>query len=533
MKSFPVLALALLFLAGCSGQNAGHDDATDEPTAAGPLHALAGAVEPAGFDLPTFRLPPPLALGGPLYGAGEPSIVAGLDGSLYVSFPGCDDGPYYFVSYPGSETCAHGLVYKSTDLAESWTRLNRHPDGRLTDDGPEANGDADVTVDSAGTVYASNLGGGGIQFHRSLDGGRTWQYMANIVPPTEDDSDDPDVHEGADRQWLAAAGPGHVINAWMRTSPKRDVELNTTFDGGGNWTGNLTFGDNIGWLGSVQFAPDGMHAYVPYTQPEGGPIAVGLGIADHFTMHVLRTADGGLTWDDVDTGMAWDTTVTGAHWSGGHMAPTLDVTGDGTIVVAMAVDNWITPTGTSGLPAATNQGTVLILRYSRDGGATWSETQAFGQNSVQALSAFDTFNLGERVFPWVTGGAGDRFAITFFASPAPVDSDVAGTVWSLHAIIVDGAADGELRMQEAVIDPNVHEGAICTRGGLCGGPGDRTLLDYFESDLTPDGRLVVVYPSDTLTQAGPSDTGGDGKDIQIRVAVQDGGTFLLERPAQA
>lgn len=512
------LAVALL-LAGCSSPPA-HDPSDDEADNAsgGLLHALQGALEPADFTAPTFLLRGAVAAGGPLYGAGEPGIWAALDGSIYVSFPGCDDGPYYLASYPDSETCGHGLVYKSTDLGVSWARLNRHPDGLLTEDGPEANGDADVAVDSAGNVYASNLGGGGIQFHRSKDGGATWSYMANVVPPTESPDDDPEAREGADRQWLAAAGPGHVINAWMRTSPSRDVELNTTFDGGLNWTGNLTFGKDIGWVGSPQFAPDGMHAYVPYTQPSGGAAGVGLGAADRFTMRVLRTADGGRSWDDVDTGMAWDTTVTGLHWSGGHMAPTLDVTGDGMVVVAMAVDDWVPLP--ADVPAPTNQGTTIILTTSRDGGATWSDPVSYGEGL--GLPAGEA--SGIRVFPWVTGGAGDRFAITYYSSPTPVDNDVAGSVWALEALVVDGAADGAFVAHEVVVDPNVHEGPICTRGGLCGGPGDRALLDYFESDVTPDGRLVMVYPADSVLV---------GKEIEIRVAVQDGGSFLLVRPTQA
>ncbi len=345
--------------------------------------------------------------------------------------------------------------------------------------------------------------------------------MANVVPTTADKDDDPEAREGADRQWLAAAGPGHVINAWMRTSPSRDVELNTTFDGGLNWTGNLTFGDGIGWVGSVQFAPDGQHAYIPYTQPTGGDLGVGLGAADHFTMHVLRTADGGRTWEDVDTGMEWDTTVTGLHWSGGHMAPTLDVTGDGMVVVAMAIDTWVNLPGDA--PAPTNQGTTIVLRYSRDDGTTWSETISRPQNALGGTNAGTLYaNLGTRVFPWVTGGAGDRFAITYYAAQTPFDNDVAGTVWALEAMVADGAADGAIEWLETVVDPNVHEGPICTRGGLCGGPADRTLLDYFESDVTVDGRLVVVYPADSAVS---------GKDIEIRVAVQDGGSFLLQRSA--
>src|SRR5688572_8216035 len=218
MRPLLVVLFAVATLAGCLNDDDSNDDPVTEPDAPspGPVHSLQATIEAADFLAPTFDLLGAVAAGGPLYGAGEPGIWGALDGTIYITFPGCDDGPYYFVSYPDSETCGHGLVWKSTDDGATWTRLNRHPDGLLTEEGPQANGDADVAVDSAGTVWASNLGGGGIQLHRSLDGGATWNYTANIVPVTENPNDDPEAREGADRQWIAAAGPGHLINTWMR-----------------------------------------------------------------------------------------------------------------------------------------------------------------------------------------------------------------------------------------------------------------------------------------------------------------------------
>ncbi|MCA1813096.1 MAG: hypothetical protein LC624_03980, partial [Halobacteriales archaeon] len=63
---------------------------------------------------------------------------------------------------------------------------------------------------------------------------------------------------------------------------------------------------------------------------------------------------------------------------------------------------------------------------------------------------------------------------------------------------------------------NVHQGGICSLGGSC--VNDRTLLDYFESDVLPDGRLVVAFPEDPVT---------DGKSVTLRLAVQEGGSPLV------
>lgn len=500
MRALPLLVMAMLLLSGCATQDPVEAPGPAEPDPR-PVHQLAGLVEPEDLIAPTFHLLGAVAEGGPAYALGEPGVWADLDGSVYATFPGC---PELTLLIGG---CAHGQVYRSDDDGETWKLLNGEG-GRLGDDGPAANGDADVAVDSAGTIYVSNLGGGGIQLHKSMDGGATWEYMANIVPQDEDGT----AREGADRQWVTAAGPGHIINAWMRTSPSRDVEINSTFDGGANWTGSSYFGDGIGWVGTPQFAPDGMHAYVPYTQPGATTTPAGgvLGNGQTFQMHVIRTADGGATWEDVPTGMTWTTSETGLHWSGGYMAPTLDVTGDGTVVVAMAVDDYpATPA-----PAPANVGSTILVRTSSDNGTTWSETRSFNENALGNGGGMEV-NVGSRIFPWVTGGAGDRFAITYLSAPTPVQSDFGGTVWALEAIVVDGI-DGDV--VETTIDSDVHQGPICARGGACAFPVDRTLLDYFESDVTPDGRLVIAYPADSYV--------GSQRNIQVRFAIQDGGGLL-------
>lgn len=471
--------------------NASEASAENGTAATGGGTATAAPREPVDLEAPTFRLLGALATGGVAYGAGEPSVWAAMDGSLWVSFPGCD-GATATLAIVGRSACGHGLVFRSGDEGSTWQRLNREDDGRLAETGPErANGDADLAVDAAGNAYATNLGAG-VHVWILPAGKETWQYSGDLVP--ED--------AWADRQWIAAAGAGHAILAWMggADTDARQVAVATTRDAGSSWSSVTYLGEEIGWLGSVQFAPDGRTAYIPYTQPlaEDG---LGLLAASEFGLFVAKTEDGGSSWQTLDTGLRVRTTETGGRWSGVLMAPSLDVTGDGHVALAWSEE----------VPDATglgNAGAALKVATSADGGKTWSAPFVLGEHESS-------------IMPWVTGGAGDRYAVTYLASDVPLDPERAG-VWDVMAAVVDGAASPEPKVARTVVDRGVHEGGICTVGSSClTRAADRALLDFFESDLLPDGRLVVVYPADPLS---------GGKRVEIRVAVQDGGTPLLVAP---
>lgn len=480
-----LVMISALLAAGCLTTSDPAGDPSDDP--AGPtqkrFHVLANAAEPADLVAPVFDTLVSVAKGGPVYGAGEPSIWAHTDGTLWLAFPGCDTG-FYLVRVAGQPTCDHGPVYRSDDDGVTWQRLNDAQTGRLADEGPAANGDNDVTVDAAGSVYASNLGGG-IQVLASHDGGASWSHVGDVVPE----------EHWADRQWMAASAPGHLVMTWMggAEGSQRAVAVNTTFDAGGSWTGVEYFGEQIGWLGSVHFAPNGTAAYIPFTERAGGGVDLILAGAEEFTMKVIRTFDGGVTWDVVDTGVRIVSTATGGHWSGVMMAPALDVTGDGTIVVAWSEE-------THGPGGATATGSAVRVVTSADAGATWSKPRTVS-------------DAANAIMPWVTGGGGDRYALTYFASIAPLDSDYVGGMWDVVAVVVDGED-----VVRTTIDTNVHQGGLCARGGACLLTGsDRALLDFFEADLTADGRLAVTYPADPLT---------GGKYIEIRTAVQSDGSPL-------
>ncbi|MBI2076954.1 MAG: exo-alpha-sialidase [Euryarchaeota archaeon] len=438
MRAFCLVATILVASAGClAATETAPKDAGPAPDLA-PMHALVGATEPLDLVAPAFKLLGRVSRAGPPSGAGEPSIWAHLDGTVYLAFPGCDNGnePPNTALTPRTP-CRNGPVYRSDDQGATWKRLNRAADGKLDDKGPSANGDNEVAVDAAGTVYASNLGAGGIQVWRSLDRGATWEHKGNLTPKTH----------FADRQWPAGGKPGHLIVTWMGgktaqgQTPRRSVAINTTFDSGETWTGITYVDDAIGWLGPVAFHPNLTSAYIPYTKRATAPGQLPTEGAT-FGLHLAATHDGGLTWTSLDTKVRIRASGTGGHWSGVLMAPALDVTGDGSIVYAWSEDV-LDPTG------ATSNGARVRLMASRDAGRSWTAPATVSTRT-------------SAIMPWVTGGAGDRVAINYYGSDTGLDSDMVGR-WDVMVAMVDDVA-GAPKAVTSVLERDVHFGGLCSRG---------------------------------------------------------------------
>lgn len=484
--------LGLVVFAGCLEDSLPKaTDPTAPQTGPEPLqHVLLGAVEPSAFDPPTFEVASVVASGGGGY-RGEPSIWAHTDGTIYVSYPGCTgEIPY----------CINGPVFQSKDEGQTWKFLNNPDNGSLDGDEHSGNGDADIAVDAAGTIYASDLGGGAQTF-RSMNDGKSWKWVGH------------DPVMGSDRQWITAGAAGHAIVAIRGGSGTSQIEVSTTFNSGANWTPIQYLGDNVPVLGPVAMDPTGTHAFIPFFQPLiTSPVLPGLVdwfFVPKYEVWVASSHDGGATWETAFTGVSFTKSLHGLHWAGGLIFPALDVTGDGHVVLVWASENIPDPVGVASI------GVNVNLIASGDWGETWSP--AVRVNSRNAA-----------VLPWVTGGAGDRAVVTYLASDAHSDSDRALLEnWDVTAAVVDGVGSDAPVVKEAIIEEDIHMGGVCTTGTGCAA-SDRSLLDFFESDLLPDGRVVVVYPANPSDMPEPVE---NAYTPDIRVAIQNGGTPLLERPA--
>lgn len=469
-----LVTVVLLGVAGCLGESSPLSTPPGGPPPVQVSHVLVNVTEPLDLVAPTFKLLGKL----PDSRGGEPSIWAHTDGTLYVSYPGCLTG----------KNCENGPVWRSNDEGASWTYLNDPTNGRLGKDMHRANGDAEVTVDANGTVYTSDLGGG-IQVFRSRDQGTTWEWTSDVVKG---------AGGGADRQWMAAAGEGVLVMDWMDTSA-RQVAVRTSRDGGVTWADAKRFGATVGTLGPIHFDPSGKKVFGAFTQPKA-PLPIGtnaLFTSPEFELHVIRSLDEGRTWDEINTGVVIPHSYSGLHWAGSLIFPALDITGDGHVVVAWSEE--IVPPGN-----VANTGARVRMISSGDDGKTWT-------------APLDVSSRSPSVLPWVTGGAGDRAVISYLSADFLSDSDRAVlSDWDVMLSVVDGVGRAGTKKVETTVDRAVHKGGVCTTGTACA-ISDRSLLDFFETDLMPDGRIVMTYPADP------------GQSTEIRTAIQTAGTPLLVR----
>ncbi len=494
--------LSIVLLAGCAAPAATRDDVGAPPL---------GALKPGG-DLvaPTFHLVGAIArsylpadgdvcvnLGCIVYveqrsGLGEPSIAAAPDGTLYVTFPGCDVAPELkFVDRLPEEVgeavrigpvCEAPPFYRSQDDGATWERMNDPQTGRLSPETPFSNGDGTVAVDSAGSVYVTALGPAGIESQRSDDRGETWVYTGNLWQ----------FGNGTDRQWIGATGNGHVIhNWWAPDNGMGQFAVRTTFDGGTTYTDQQYYhqidtqaGSGAFHEGPPQFSPDGKTAYIPYPIPREDNYRAGL----PYGIHLAKSTDGGLTWEDIDTGVD---TVGGILGMAGYL--TLAVTSDGHLAITFA-EEVLDPTGQVVV------GAVVKVTFSTD-----------ERNWTAPLAVSTTPSA---VFAWSAAGAEDRVAITYYGNRI-LDVGCDG-IWDLRTAIVDL---DEGVVADALVDEGVHFGGIQS-GGMHGACPDRSFLDYLQNTVLPDGRIAIAYSAD------PPE---GGKYTEIRVAIQDGGSLMLTR----
>lgn len=359
-------------------------------------------------------------------------------------------------------------LYRSTDGGANWSKAEEPFDDH---------GDSDLLVTPDGTRHYVGMGlpgkeGPGLPYHRKPGPDATWSEERGLQAQGEK----------TDRPWMNH-GAGLMALAWNNYGVGENY-VRVSADVGETWSDAMAlpgeFHHHNGEpVVTDAVAPGGPVPSVGVEQsPRDASIYVPQGERNQLSLAV--SSDGGTSW-----------TRLGGPSTAGNVSgiPSLAVDGAGTLYVASAVD----PSGGAEFRPA--------VWTSTDGGLTWEGPTYLGPDGSTG------------VFPWIEAGGAGRVAAAWYEN---VDGAPAGGSGTWHVrVAVRTPADGWA--SQRVSDGPVKEGPICQSGAGC--PREEwNFRDYFELNLTPEGRPWVAYVRDAdLGEA------GDQAGVEVRAAVATGG----------
>ena len=427
--------------------------------------AYDAAAEPSGFAV---NVPPP-ASGGipPLQQAAGTSAFTPpvyMPGSNGYGEPSIDVAPAGTQGTGGKPqtiwiTAPVSLLSSATSASPVW----RSDDGGQTFAGPiqTANvgpvdtglggGDTDVQTDRVGNVYQDDLWLGDDSMSYSTDKGATWTGS----PVSH-------IHPISDRAWLAYSADEDAM--YMTYDGENGIMLDKALIGTAGPAATLVFqqetmvADNAtrGCLcppGSLT-VDDSRAGATPYVYDA---------FAANDGVRVYRSDDGGLTFTH--------TTIPNSGTNPDHSFTTSAVDSAGNLYVT-----WENVVG--GIAD-------VFYAWSGDHGATWN-----GPFDASALLGPSRAAL----FPAITADDPGHVGIAFYGTPNAVDPDSApdGTQWNVYYLESSAANSATPAFSITNIEPNFHQGQICTVGINCGS-NDRSLLDFFSIQFDANHLANIIY----------------------------------------
>jgi len=465
--AFLLVALVAGALAGCISSPAPLPGSSEPPAVAATVTA-ALAFASTAVDTLEERI----GVGG------EPSIAAAPDGTLYISIP-----HYSFARLAGVGPPATDAVWRSLDHGVSWRRVGNGPEHDTND--RASSGDSDIAVDADGVVYLAGLGRG-IPFSASMDRGATWEVRTS---PTL---------RGVDREWIVAWGSGELALSWQAfDGTGATAQFVRSHDGGHNWTAPRNV-SSASWIAGP-VVRDATRGGFVLAQAETDAVKVAM-------------------WADAPDSEVRSVQVASVPGADNYIFPVaaVDEAGDYFVVWSQA------PHGSAPLATPLDEPASVWMVASSDGGATWSEPVQVSEAGRNA------------VLPWVTAGSAGRIAVTYLLCDCAGHPNRALTgLWYATASVSLDALGATPSFETAPLRAApVHRGSVCGYGGGCTAPdpqqaGDRGVLDFFESALTPRGEVVAAIAYSFPGQVMGQTLYGVPLDNGIDAAVQIAGASLL------
>lgn len=410
------------------------------------------AVAPGATDAPKSRpevapptFLPPVELGEMLFLA-EPGVAVAPDGAVYVTTP--------------------IALWRSDDGGRTYERLGAPscltPVGPLcAQEGPNpglrGGADASLAVGPTGTLHYLGLldDEATLPYQVSTDRGESW------TPPVELG----DSANFSDREWIVSDGKGALYALWSDRgrSGERDSPAFLTVVASQD--------EGRTWGPRVHVAPLGGMYGPPAVDPTTGDVL--FAFDDDASLKVARSRDGGLAWDVTEV-----SPIRPANF------PITAVDAAGTVYVAWDTADWL-PVETHYVVDRSLMTPTVVLATSRDHGETWSDPVPLSPEGIPAL------------FPWVAAGDAGRVVVAWYQGTLPAPNGRVPNVWHVNVAMSTTADQDEPVFAQSFVsqEPN-HVGSICMDGIMCLAGGDRSIGDFFEVRLLPDGTPVLAFTGD-------------------------------------
>jgi hypothetical protein len=343
---------------------------------------------------------------------------------------------------------------------------------------PPASGSAEPTI-----AYSS-LTLPNITVGRSTDGGQTWSTPNPLASQIALD----------DRQWMTTATDGTIYLSYHIVATN-NIAVAASTDGGVTYVdrglaidtahiAQALYNNELGPIvedATSLLSPKPLYTIftAPKTVDENVNTVAGTTYTANDGVYLATSLDGGYTWTDtpIYEGNGSETYD--------HIFPSLSVDKEG------------------GLWAAWSSESHIYTAYRPPASSTWT-----------APARLDSTGSTANLYAWVAGGKGGFADIVWYGGTASTISDPSNQ-WNVYMAQVQMKPWGPATKTVTVASDHViHTGEICTTGITCSGTS-RSLLDFFQVDLTPAGRAAIAWADD-------SQDPGTGA-AQIYVTVQCGG----------
>jgi hypothetical protein len=421
----------------------------------------------------------------------EPSLSIDKKGNIAVCSPG-GPGTVLWISEDDGKT-----------FRESTTGV----------DGGTGGGDCEIHFMPDGTLVDSDLAISTSYIHTSDDLGKTWKRGA-------------DAGIEQDRQWFATYNAGEPVLYHVYHGIGEEAEYYVRSDDTGTTWSNpnlVNSPDQVACTPNAVAKPGDSACladqdYNTFSGPmlvdqKTGELYVVYGVSDAATN---GTSTGGF---GNPRGLVVAHSTDGTNWINKYAVVINGLVIDGEYVASGFPWGLIDPAGNVYVIFNSSVGGHYhtYYAYSTDHAATWSEPIKLDDNPVPEGAT--VFSTGASVAPGIVD-------FGWIETDKAENTDDPDAVWHINmAQVRDAATDSPSITRSRITDHPMHLGDICLHGTLCQlapnglGGGSRSLGDFFEMAIGPDG----------MAQAAWTDDGREGEPRQVYWAKQTSGPSALAK----